>query len=163
MSAEHSAPKAGEPQERLSLEQWITGIVMGLIALITLANVLVRYFTDRSFAATEEISVALLMALAFVGSATAFAHDRHIRVTFFVERLGGRPRQVFELGARLLTVGLFAFLVWYGGSMTWDQYRFEETSPALGVPQWWYTIWLPLLSAAIVLRVGVPLLRRGRR
>jgi len=40
-----------------------------------------------------------------------------------------------------------------------DEFRFEETSPGIGVPTWWYTIWLPLLSTTIALR-GVGLFVR---
>jgi hypothetical protein len=36
--------------------------------------------------------------------------------------------------------------------MVWDDIRYGETSPGIGVPQWWYSIWLPLLSTAIALR-----------
>ena len=54
---------------------------------------------------------------------------------------------------------MFGLLAWYGARMTWVDYSFEVTSPSLGVPQWWYTIWLPLLSSLIALRVLVLLLR----
>ncbi|MBL8465646.1 MAG: TRAP transporter small permease subunit, partial [Thauera sp.] len=55
---------------------------------------------------------------------------------------------------------LFAFIAFYAGKLTWDQYRFEETSPALGVPQWWYTVWMPVLAVALVLRLVITRLRR---
>ena len=45
----------------LKIEDWLTVIVMALLALITFANVLVRYFTSQSFAWTEEFSVFLMM------------------------------------------------------------------------------------------------------
>ena len=35
-------------------------------------------------------------------------------------------------------------------------------SPGLGLPQWWYTVWLPLLSALIVLRLVLLALNRRR-
>jgi len=70
-----------------SWEQIIVGLVMAVIVAITFANVVVRYFTAQSIAATEELSIALLPVLAFLGSVPAYLHDRHIRVTFFVERL----------------------------------------------------------------------------
>ena len=44
----------------------------------------------------------------------------------------------------------------------WDDVRYGETSPGIGVPQWWYTMWLPIISAAITLR-AIGLLRRGGR
>ena len=57
---------------------------------------------------------------------------------------------------------MFGLLAWYGALMAWDDYRYEVTSPSLGVPQWWYTVWLPLLSLVIVLRL-VALLVRGEK
>ena len=65
-----SAPAEHPPY---TIEQTLSGIVMGLIVLITFGNVLARYFTSQSFAATEEFSIALLIVLSFLGSSAAFA------------------------------------------------------------------------------------------
>jgi TRAP-type C4-dicarboxylate transport system permease small subunit len=46
--------------------------------------------------------------------------------------------------------------------MAYDEYNWGDTSPAIGVPTWWYSIWMPVLSAVIVLRVGGMLQRRLR-
>lgn len=139
----------------LTVEQVLTGVVMALIVLISLGNVVVRYLTSRSFAATEELSIALLVILAFLGSSTAFAFDRHIRVTFFIERLPPPLRRGAEWLAFALTAALFVFVAWYAGLLAFDQYRFEETSPALGLPQWWYTAWMPVLAVLIVIRLAL--------
>ncbi len=48
-------------------------------------------------------------------------------------------------------------------SLVYDEFRFEETSPAIGVPTWWYSIWLPIFSAGITLRVLESLIRLVRR
>ena len=143
-----------------TIEQILSGIAMGLIVLITFGNVVARYFTSQSFAATEEFSIALLLILSFLGSSAAFAFDRHIRVTFFIDLLPQGWRAAAEWLSFVVTAALFGFIAFYAGRLTWDQYRFEETSPALGVPQWWYTIWMPALSAAIVLRLLFTWLRR---
>lgn len=155
-----SSPHETEASAPYTIEQILTGIVMGLIVLITFGNVLVRYFTSQSFAATEEFSIALLIVLSFVGSSAAFAFDRHIRVAFFVDRLPRRMRAFAEWLSFAVTAGLFAFIAFYAVRLTWDQYRFEETSPALGVPQWWYTVWMPALALALVLRLVVTRMRR---
>ncbi len=155
MSKESSSTSAEPeaPAPRLSIEQLLSGIAMGLILLITFGNVLARYFTSRSFAATEEFSIALLIILAFVGSSAAFAFGRHIQVRFFVDRLPSRWRRALDRLSFAVTAALFLFIAWYAALLTWDQYRFEETSPALGVPQWWYTVWMPVLAVALVLRL----------
>ncbi|ANQ83332.1 DctQ1 protein [Azoarcus olearius] len=155
MNPDPSADTAAEAPAPLSPEQILCGIAMALIVLISLGNVVARYLTSQSFAATEEFSIALLLILSFLGSSTAFAFDRHIRVTFFIERLPPRWRQGAEWLSFVVTAALFGFIAFYAGRLTWDQYRFEETSPALGLPQWWYTVWMPALAVVIVLRLVV--------
>jgi len=153
-------PSEDSPSVPYTIEQVLSGVVMGMIVLITFGNVLARYFHSKSFAATEEFSIALLIVLSFLGSSAAFAFDRHIRVSFFADKLPRRARAVLDWLSFAVTASLFAFIAFYAGKLTWDQYRFEETSPALGVPQWWYTVWMPVLALALVLRLVVTRLRR---
>lgn len=140
-------------------ERALMALAMGALCLITMANVLVRYFTDMSFAFTEEISIVLMVVMTLVGASHAFATRHHLAIQYFAERWAAVRRIAPRLavGCSLLMFGL---LTWYGARMAWDDYDFEVTSPSLGVPQWWYSIWLPLLSALIVLRL-IGLWRRG--
>lgn len=62
------------------VEDWIAVLAMALLCLITMGNVLVRYFSDRSFAWTEEISVFLLVVMTLAGAAAAAARDNHVRI-----------------------------------------------------------------------------------
>jgi len=57
--AADAGARPDEPRS-LRIEDWLTVIIMAALALITFANVLVRYFTNSSFAWTEEISVFLI-------------------------------------------------------------------------------------------------------
>jgi TRAP-type transport system small permease protein len=143
------------PREAGEVERALAALVLGAICLITLANVVVRYLTNYSFAATEEISVALMVVLALLGSATAVARRRHIAITILVERLPPPLRRFAEVIAETATLVMFLLLVWLGGELAWDVYRFEETSPGMGWPQWIYTIWLPVLAALVAVRAAV--------
>ena len=147
----------------LGLEDWLTVIVMSALALITFANVLVRYFTNSSFAWTEEISVFLMIVLAMVGGSAAVARDRHIRIEYFAESGSLKRRQrLAQLGALMVAL-LFAIMAVLSVRLVWDDYRFEETSPGIGVPQWWYSVWLPVLSALIAVRALGHYVRSGRK
>lgn len=169
MTPDSSEPDAPAPavvdeptRVPLALEDWATVIIMALLAGITFANVLVRYFTDASFAWTEEVSVFLMILLVLVGSAAAVARDRHIRIEFLLERgSAARRRRLQQLGAAVLLL-LFGLIAALSLRVVWDDYRFGETSPGIGVPQWWYSIWLPLVSLAIALRALGLLIRRSR-
>ena len=146
----------------LKIEDWATVIIMALLACITFANVLVRYFTDSSFAWTEEFSVFLMILLAMVAGSAAVARDRHIRIEFFSESgSAARQRQLALFGAAMVTL-LFGLMVVLSVRLVWDDYRYGETSPGIGVPQWWYSIWLPIIAAAITLRAIGFLIRRWR-
>jgi TRAP-type C4-dicarboxylate transport system permease small subunit len=155
-SRQPSQREAGE------IERALAAVVLGVICLITLANVVVRYFTNYSFAATEEISVALMVVLALLGSATAVARRRHIAITILVDRLPRPLKRFAEVIAETATLVMFLLLVWLGGELAWDVYRFEETSPGMGWPQWIYTIWLPVLAALIAVRAAVMIIRSLR-
>ena len=156
-------PAADEPTRvPLAIEDWLTVLIMGALALITFANVLVRYFTDSSFAWTEEFSIFLMIMLALVAGSAAVARDRHIRIEFFSG--SGSPLRRLRLaqfGAIMVAV-LFALITVLSLRMVWDDFRFNETSPGIGVPQWWYSIWLPITSLGITLRALGLLVRRTR-
>jgi TRAP-type C4-dicarboxylate transport system permease small subunit len=144
----------------VAIERALLAAVMALLCVITMANVIVRYFTNVSFAFTEEISVSLLVVMTLVGASTAFYRGKHIAILFVVERCSAATRGRFELLGLLACTFMFGLLAWFGGRMAWDDYRFDVTSPALGIPQWWYTVWLPVLSVVIVVRLLSLIVRR---
>jgi TRAP-type C4-dicarboxylate transport system permease small subunit len=148
---------AGEPQplpRSVSIERFVLALVMALLCVITMGNVVVRYFTNISFAFTEEISVSLMVVMTLTGASTAFYRNKHIAILFAVDRLPPRARSGFALFSLAACTLMFGLLTWYGARMAWDDFRFDVTSPALGVPQWFYSAWLPLLSLLIVIRLA---------
>jgi TRAP-type C4-dicarboxylate transport system permease small subunit len=156
--------KLGEGKPRIpdSIEGFIAAMVMAVLCIITFANVVVRYFTNISFAFTEEYSVALMVVMALFGTAAAFAGDRHIRLTFLIERMKLPTQRRIEYFVLLLCFGMFALICWYGAWYAWDEYRFDALSPGLGVPQWRYSAMLPLVSLVILLRIAGRLVRVWR-
>lgn len=156
-------PPSSEPVKvPLAIEDWATVVIMALLACITFANVVVRYLSDQSFAWTEEFSVFLMILLAMVAGSAAVARDRHIRIEFFTERGSAlRRKRLAQIGA-LSVAALFFLIAALSLRVVWDDFRFEETSPGLGVPQWWYSIWLPIVCTAIGLRAVGLFIRRSR-
>ena len=142
-----------ETRVPVTVERALSALAMAALCLITFANVLARYFTDYSFAFTEEYSIFLMVVMTMLGASVAAAADRHIRITFLVDRLAPGLRRATETIAWGAALVMFGFLIWYGARLTYDQWRFEETSPGLGNPQWLYTVWMPLLSVVVALRI----------
>ena len=145
-------PESGRP--RRTLEDWVAVLAMGLLCLITMGNVLVRYFSDQSFAWTEEFSVFLLVLMTLAGAAAAAARDNHVRIEFFLERGSAARKRFLAVGGALVTTLFFLVLAALTADMVWDDYRYNETSSGLGVPRWWYTVWVPVMSLVIAFRAG---------
>jgi TRAP-type C4-dicarboxylate transport system permease small subunit len=141
------------PRVPLAIEQSIIAGALALICLISFANVLVRYLTDFSFAFTEEISVFMLVILAFFGSAAAFARDEQIRISFFVERMPTRARWAATGITLAANITVFALVAWFGAKFAYEEWLFDATTPGLGIPAWLYSIWLPIAALIIIARL----------
>ena len=140
------------------IEWWLMIAIMAVLAGLTFLNVTVRYLTNASFAYTEELSVALMVALAMIGTACAVRRDHHIRVTFLVDK---RPaaRKASDVATQLVTLATFAVLGYYGVRQTMDDIEFGVVSAGLGIPEWWFSSVLPLGCALVCWRAAESLVR----
>ncbi|OWJ63753.1 hypothetical protein BWR60_28310 [Inquilinus limosus] len=140
------------PSLSARLEDACLAACMAAMAAITFANVLARYFTDASFAFTEEYTVVLLTIMSLLGAAAAVRGNRHIRMSFFADRLPERWRTRLEAAVMLSVAVVFLLLAVYGTRASYNEYRYEEVSPGLGQPAWIYSMWVPLISLLIAVR-----------
>jgi TRAP-type C4-dicarboxylate transport system permease small subunit len=130
-----------------------------LCALIFLAmtgigfvNVVVRYLTNRSFAATEEILVNGFLLLTVLGAAIAARRGEHLAVTVLYDVLPrrGRIALLWISGALgLLLLGLSAWFCW---QLLVFQVQSGTTSYALQLPAWYYTVGLPFAFVLVAAR-----------
>jgi TRAP-type C4-dicarboxylate transport system permease small subunit len=155
-------PPPSRPKVPLAIEEGLAALTMAAVAIITFANVLARYFSDLSFAFTEEVSVWLMVVMTFLGAAVAVVRDRHMRISFVADKLPPPWRRRAEAFTLVAILAMFAILAIWGTSMAYDDYRFEVTSPALGIDQWLYTAWLPLLAGVVAARALGKLIRLWR-
>lgn len=143
-------------------EAWLATLALIAICLISLGNVIVRYATDASFAFTEEFSVFFLVLLTFAGAAVAARHNQHIRIELVEHHLPkGLLKLVYVLQwlAGMVVLGITA---WYGAKFALEEYQWESLSPGLGLPNWIYVVWLPLMAGAIMIRMTQNLYDRLR-
>lgn len=142
-------------------EDRIAVLAMAALCCITLANVLIRYFTDESIAWTEEISGVLMFVMTLLAASSAFARERHIRIETIAETGSDERRRRLARFAAIAVMGMFLIMAVLGMRMAWDEYRYEESSPGIGLPKWWYSIWLPVLALVIAARAAT-LVKRHR-
>jgi TRAP-type C4-dicarboxylate transport system permease small subunit len=145
-----------------NFEEALCAAMLLFMAALAFLNILTRYLTNFSLAFSEEIEVSLLVYLTMLGSAAAFKRGIHLGLVFLVGRLPPSARRWLEVGSAVLACGLFAALCWFSVRQIQDEIAMRTTSEALAIPQWWYTLGLPLGSLIIVARI-VQATRRALR
>ncbi|RCV93557.1 TRAP transporter small permease [Vreelandella rituensis] len=83
-----------------------------LIGVITLQIISRVLFSAVGW--TEEVARFLLVWITFLGATLAFQRGRHIAVTFAVDALPGRLRQVARIAATLIVLAFMVALVVIG-------------------------------------------------
>lgn len=115
-------------------------------------NVVVRYGTNYSFAATEELLVNGFLLLTVFGAAIAARRGEHLAVTIVHDLL---PRAlwvpVFALSI-CLAVALLVLSAWFSWDAMMNIRRAGMQSYGLGLPAWYYQAGLPFGFALITLR-----------
>lgn len=122
----------------------LAGIFMVGIAgfiLIALAGALFGFVT-RSM---DEFAGYSMAASAFLGLSYTFHSNEHIRVTLFIHRFQGRPRNRLEIWCHLLGMVLAGFFAWYSVKMTIVSWQINDLSQGL-IP---VPLWIPQLGMAI--------------
>jgi TRAP-type C4-dicarboxylate transport system permease small subunit len=126
-------------------------LFLGMTA-IGFVNVVIRYGTHYSFAASEELLVNGFLLLTVFGAALAARRGEHLAVTLAHDRL---PRvmwmPVFILSV-ILSVVLLALSAWFSWEAMANIRRVGMRSYALGIPAWYYQAALPFGFALVILR-----------
>ncbi|MFM1987444.1 MAG: hypothetical protein RJA99_401 [Pseudomonadota bacterium] len=154
---EPAQPSGDAPARRgapVLVEELIAVACMAVLVLLTLINVVVRYLTDESFAATEEISIALMVVMTVAGACAAAARDRHVRIEYFYETGSPARRKALAMVSAAVTCVFFVVLGALSARVVWDEYSYQETTMALGLPRWWLTVWVPILCVVLAMRAA---------
>ncbi len=143
----------------IKFEDWLSVCTISLLAIITFANVLVRYLTSGSFAWTEEMSVFLLIILTMVGTSSAFVRRQHIAIEFIAKGGSTARQKRLSVISTITVLAFFILLTILSIHLVMDDFKWGGTTPAIGIPSWWYSVWLPVFGILIVLRIAGVLAR----
>ena len=133
------------------------------MAIITFGNVIARYLLKYSFAFTEELVVSFFVWLTLLGTAIAFREQSHLGFSFFTDRLPPKLRKAFLWLSASLGAILFIILIYFAVGQIGEEIVLGITSSGIGVPQWWYTIGMPVWSVLVIIRIFQGAARASRK
>lgn len=133
-------------------EKMVCAILFLAMTALGFVNVVIRYGTNYSFAASEELLVNGFLLLTVFGAAIAARRGEHLAVTMVHEVL---PRVLWLpilLLSVLLSVALLSLSAWFSWEAMMNIRRVGMRSYGLGLPAWYYQAALPFGFALIILR-----------
>jgi TRAP-type C4-dicarboxylate transport system permease small subunit len=130
-------------------EEIVAGTFMVLMSLATFANVVARYVFNSPIQWAEEFSRYAFIWVVFMGAVVCAKRQRHIAIDSLLAVLSLRWQACLHLLVDLLTLGLMAVIVYYGGILTRAA---TQTTATLKVPHSLVYVVVPLSAALIFAR-----------
>jgi TRAP-type C4-dicarboxylate transport system permease small subunit len=120
---------------------WLAGLFLLAIFFLMMGLSLGRQF-GINIPAGDEFTAWCMAAMAFLGLAHTFKSGDMIRVGLLTDRLTGRVKQAFEIGALAIGVAFTGYFTWHAGYFTY--YSWLTNDVAQGVVQ--MPMWIPQLG-----------------
>ena len=135
------------------IEEVLCALLFAIMGIIMFVNIISRYLLKYSLAFTEELVVSLFVWMTLLGAAIAFREGSHLGFSFITERLPFNIQKFLIWITALLGAILFLFLIYFSYFQIKDEIILKITSSGIGVPQWWYSIGMPIWSVLVIIRI----------
>ncbi|MFW5711073.1 MAG: TRAP transporter small permease [bacterium] len=145
--------------------EWLITLFLIVIFSLTVILVVLRYLFNSSILGGSEVVTFLFIYTTALGAAVAIPHGRHIRISFFIDKLKGGVRVGVEVLVCLLVAFINGIMLLY--SLEWISVVGRDISQTLGIPLGIIKMSVPigcalavllsLYAAYRVIRTGAPL------
>jgi len=109
-------------------------VVLGVMVLLTVADVLLRLFLDRPIRGAFEIVEFLMVMVVFSAMAYTSLLRGHIVIQILSSRLPERPRAILDSIADLISIGFCCLLIWQGIAQAQMTRLHNDISGVLSIP-----------------------------
>jgi C4-dicarboxylate transporter DctQ subunit len=130
----------------------LTGAIVIFMMLLITADIVLRYFFNRTIEWTLDISEILLLYIPFLTAAWVLKNDGHIRVDILYNVFSPKCRGVLNLLNSILGMMIFLFITWYGAQVTSDLLSKHVMELRLGIPTFAIIVIIPIGSFLLFLQ-----------
>jgi C4-dicarboxylate transporter DctQ subunit len=124
-----------------------------LIALFTIAQVIMRYMFSYSFTWSEELSIALFAYIGFIGIGVAYSQNKHLYVDALIAILPQSIRKVIDSIALALTIIFLVVVIFQIVKIMNASSKVEITTPALQLPMVYIYLSIPVGCLLFLIQV----------
>ncbi len=125
-----------------------------LLAMTILAfvNVISRFVFKASLSFTDEITTNLFVLLTLAGASLAARRNAHLGLNLVTDNLSAKWQKNLNIVANLLGVLFTGILVYFGVIMAYNEYRLEQLTAGMQLPEWIFGAFVPFGGILLLLR-----------
>lgn len=138
------------------VEDWIGTALLFLLFVLMSVNVFSRYLLGTGIIWSEEISRYLLIYIVYIGIATGFRRDTHVRLELLGRLLAPGAKRALDAVNWVICLGFLALIVWVYIDLIEAFHRLR--SPASQISLGWAYAAVAIGAAAGILRLLAGLL-----
>lgn len=134
-------------------EELLGALLLAVMVSVAFINVIVRYCTNLSFSASEELTVNFFVWVVLLGASRSFREGSNFSMSLLYSACPKSVRRWLYLLSVFCCIFFFGWLSWLGMIEVWDEYELNVASESLDIPVWLYTVATPLFSALTIFRI----------
>lgn len=123
-----------------------------VITLLVFVNVVSRYVLHASLSFSTELVTNLAVLMIMIGASLGIKYNTHPGFTVARDNSVGLTHKIIVTLICIVMIVFLAFLFWYGYDMASSQIASGRVTPALGIPQGWLSMAVPLGAALATIR-----------
>lgn len=141
------------------IEENLSAILLGVMTVITIVQIVFRYFISYSLSWPEELGRYLFIAAVYIGSSYAEKEDKHLAITILRTNAGKWCARYVPVIAELINFVFCGVMTWWGVIMTEFVYNSNQLAPAILVPMYFIYAVLPFGMGCMTVRAGINLVK----
>lgn len=127
-----------------TVENVLAAAPFAVVAVVAFVNVVSRYFLNASLAFTSELTVSLAAWMVMMGGVIALREGGHLGFSALHDKATGAVRAVMTVLIAAVILAFLLVLGVFGIDLAALQAGGGRTTPSIGIPQWLFTIALPV-------------------
>lgn len=133
------------------IENVVAAGTLGLAALISIVNVILRQFGNSWFW-TEEAVIYLIIYSTFIGAVITLRHNEHVSVDILGVFFKDRGKKWLALVAGVVTIIYLLVMGYLGWMLLLEPFSSTTVTPVLKLPLWVVELAVPLGMTLMLLR-----------
>ncbi|BDH62649.1 TRAP transporter small permease [Ureibacillus massiliensis] len=117
-----------------NIERTILLILLGLMSVVIVLQVFMRYVAQNSLSWSEELARFCFVWLVYIGISYGVKRAKHIRVEALLSFLGRKGKYLLNMVSLLLFLVFAVYAVYYGFTIYEVISQSGQKAPSLGIP-----------------------------